>query len=473
MTAKLQFQSLRHQYLDVFFLKNLVNILLTLGTFPRIGLAQYVNFHTDTLQRFLRPGSEGGGEFILIIALFYITQGFVLTPFRTGIQHFALHRSFHHVSVRGIESQHQPQHHQKQYFHEPILSGPHPVKQALFTRQKPLAKPDPTKDYSPSVSYLRQAKKVFDIQIESLSHLKSRLDGNFSLAVDCLLDSLQRKNKIILTGVGKSGHIGEKIAATFTSTGAPAVVLNPLNAMHGDLGMVSKGDVILALSYSGETEELLRILPNLKRAQAKIIALTGQPQSTLARNADLHLDVSVPREACPHNLAPTSSTTAMLVLGDALAMVVLSTRGFKKDDFARFHPGGSLGRHLLLKVQDVMRPADQVVISRGSDTVRQALAAMTAKRCGAAMIVDAKGKLIGIYTHGDFARSFQTDASIGTTPLQDVMIRNPISVQIDKLAAEVLNIFEKHRIEDLVVVNHRNQPIGLIDVQDLTKLKLL
>ncbi len=323
------------------------------------------------------------------------------------------------------------------------------------------------------MNYLSQAHKVFDIEIDSLRALKSRLDGDFSLAVDTILQTLQRKGKIIVVGVGKSGQVGEKIAATFTSTGATAVVLNALNAFHGDLGVVSKGDIVLALSYSGETEELLRILPNLKRSATKLIALTGQSQSTLALNADVHLDVSVKREACPLNLAPTSSTTSMLVLGDALAMVVLSARGFKKEDFAQFHPGGSLGRNLLLKVQDVMRSADSVVISRTTDTVGKALADMTAKRCGAAMVVNAKGQLAGIYTHGDFARSFQSNKDIGDARLRDVMIKNPVSVQIDKLAVEVLNIFEKHRIEDLVVLNRQKKPVGLIDVQDLTKLKLL
>jgi len=323
------------------------------------------------------------------------------------------------------------------------------------------------------VNYLSQAHKVFDIEIDSLRALKSRLDGDFSLAVDTILQTLQRKGKIIVVGVGKSGQVGEKIAATFTSTGATAVVLNALNAFHGDLGVVSKGDIVLALSYSGETEELLRILPNLKRSATKLIALTGQSKSTLASNADVHLDVSVKREACPLNLAPTSSTTSMLVLGDALAMVVLSARGFKKEDFAQFHPGGSLGRNLLLKVQDVMRSADSVVISRTTDTVGKALADMTAKRCGAAMVVNAKGQLAGIYTHGDFARSFQSNKDIGDARLRDVMIKNPVSVQIDKLAVEVLNIFEKHRIEDLVVLNRQKKPVGLIDVQDLTKLKLL
>jgi arabinose-5-phosphate isomerase len=323
------------------------------------------------------------------------------------------------------------------------------------------------------VNYLTQARKVFDLEIESLSALKSRLNGDFTLAVSFLLQALQRKGKIIVVGVGKSGHIGEKMAATFSSTGAPAVVLHALNALHGDMGIVAKGDILIALSYSGETEELLRLLPLVKRQGAKLIAFTGKMNSTLAKNADLSLDVSVKREACPLNLAPTSSTTCMLVLGDALAMALLNARGFKKEDFARYHPAGSLGRHLLLKVQDVMRPAHAVVISQSTDTVRQALAEMTSKRCGATMVVNRQGTLAGIYTHGDFARSFQSNKDIGDSLLQEVMTKKPIAVQIDKLAVEVLNIFEKHQIEDLIVLDLKNKPIGLIDVQDLTKLNLL
>lgn len=323
------------------------------------------------------------------------------------------------------------------------------------------------------MSYLKQARRVFDIEIESLLELRSRLDGDFNLAVQTLLQTVQRKNKLIVIGVGKSGHVGEKLAATFTSTGAAAVVLNALNAVHGDLGIVSKGDTILALSYSGETEELLRILPSLRRLDCKLIALTGQPKSSLALNADVHLNVCVKREACPMNLAPTSSTTSMLVLGDALAMALLSARGFKKEDFAKYHPGGSLGRILLLKAQDVMRPAPTVVVSKSSDTVRLALAEMTKKRCGATMVITTKGTLAGIYTHGDFVRSYQTNKNVGDAILSDVMISNPITVLADKLAVEVLNIFEKNQIEDLVVLDRAKKPIGLIDVQDLTKYKLL
>ena len=324
-----------------------------------------------------------------------------------------------------------------------------------------------------AVNYLQRARRVIEIEIAALSKLKKRLNGDFNKSVALTVEALRRRNKIIVIGVGKSGHIGDKIAATLTSTGAPAIVLNALNAVHGDLGLVSKGDVVLALSYSGETEELIRILPALKREGITLIALSGNAQSTLAANADVFLDVTVDREACPLNLAPTSSTTTMLVLGDCLAMAILEARGFKKEDFARFHPGGTIGRNLLLEVADIMRPLDRVVLLKTSDKVNTCLTEMTAKRCGATIVVNRTGQLAGIYTHGDFVRSYQQNRDIGHRPLGEVMTCDPICVRSDKLAAEVLNIFENHRIEDLVVIDKKHKPVGLIDVQDLTKLKLL
>jgi arabinose-5-phosphate isomerase len=320
---------------------------------------------------------------------------------------------------------------------------------------------------------LERAHRVIRLEIAGLQALMRGLDDSFTRAVAALHQTCRRNGKVIVTGVGKSGHVGEKIAATLTSTGCPAVILNPLNATHGDLGLVAKNDTVIALSYSGETEELLRILPGVKRQATTLIAVTGKPRSSLARAADICLHLPVTREACPLNLAPTTSTTAMLVLGDALAMVLLEERGFNKEDFARFHPGGSIGRHLLLGVRDVMRPIDQVAVCRETDTVRTALAEISAKRCGAAIIVNARGTLVGIYTHGDFARGYQTNPAIGTLPLKKVMTPSPITVPVDKLAVDVLNILGQHRIEDLIVVNRAKKPVGLIDVQDLTKVKLI
>lgn len=323
------------------------------------------------------------------------------------------------------------------------------------------------------MSYVSRGRKVIQIEIEALRTIQKRLDESFDHAVELLLQTLQNEKKIIVMGVGKSGHIGQKIAATLSSTGAPSVVLDAGNALHGDLGVVTDGDLLLALSYRGETDELLRVLPPLKRLAIKIIALTGDSDSTLARQADVHLNVRIPKEACPLNLAPTSSTTAMLAMGDALAMVLLEARGFKKEDFARFHPGGSLGRNLLMKVEDVMRRSDQIAILPETARVNEALRLWGERRTGAAILTDSRKRLAGIYTHGDFVRGYQKNPDIGQTRLKEVMTRNPITVRVDKLAVEVLNLFQKHRIDDLVVVDNQRRPVGLVDAQDITKLKLM
>ena len=293
------------------------------------------------------------------------------------------------------------------------------------------------------------------------------------MAVKLLREAIERRCKIVVLGVGKSGHIGEKIAATLTSTGAPAVVLNSLNALHGDLGVVSAGDVILTLSYSGETEELIRILPALARFDVQKISLTGNSTSTLAKASDVVLDVSVSQEACPHNLAPTSSTTTMLALGDALAMVLLEERGFTREDFARFHPAGQLGRSLLLRVRDIMRSGEQAALVTDTTAVIEVLKELTARRAGAALVVDDEGRLKGIFTHGDFARRFPSDPQIGTRPVGEVMTVNPVTIHADKLAAEVLMMLEQHRIDDLVVTDADGKPLGVVDSQDLSRLKIL
>ena len=318
-----------------------------------------------------------------------------------------------------------------------------------------------------------RARRVLSVEINELERLAGRLDGDFTHAVQLLRETVERRGKIVVLGVGKSGHIGEKIAATLTSTGAPAVVLDSLNALHGDLGVVSDGDVILTLSYSGETEELLRVLPALSRLSVKKVSLTGNPSSTLAKASDVVLDVSVSQEACPHNLAPTSSTTVMLALGDALAMVLLEERGFTRDDFARFHPGGNLGRSLLLRVRDIMRSGEEAAVVGAADPVIQVLKVLTDKRSGAALVVDEKGLLAGIFTHGDFARRFPSDPAIGTRAVGEVMTANPVTIDADKLAAEVLVVLEQHRIDDLVVTDAGGKPLGVVDSQDLSRLKLL
>jgi len=323
------------------------------------------------------------------------------------------------------------------------------------------------------MDYLEKAGRVLDIEIFELKRLRERLDENFSRAVELIKDAVDMHGKVVVVGVGKSGHIGAKIAATLTSTGSPAVVLDSSNALHGDLGMLADGDVVLALSASGETEELVRILPAIARFQVKIIAMCGDPKSVLAQNAHLFLSVNIEQEACPLNLAPTSSTTVMLALGDALAMVLLEARGFNKEDFAKFHPGGMIGRSMLTRVHQIMRPRQGMAVVSTNASVRDVLKAMTSVRAGAAVVIGDDQELIGIFTHGDFVRHFQSDPRIGERLVADLMTLNPVTVHKDKLAVEVLSLLERHRIDDLVVIDDNNVPVGVVDSQDLTRLKLL
>ena len=323
------------------------------------------------------------------------------------------------------------------------------------------------------MDFVEKAKRVFEIELAETARVAARLDGSFSLAVEAILRCVEARGKVVVMGVGKSGHIGEKIAATLTSTGSPAVVLNSLNALHGDLGVVADGDVVLALSYSGETDELLNVLPALARFDVRIVAITGNPNSFLARHAEIHLDASIQEEACPLGLAPTSSTTAMLVLGDALAMVLLEARGFNKEDFARYHPGGMLGRTLLLKVTQIMRTGDQLAILEPTATVRQVLHRMASCRAGSAILVSADGSLAGVFTHGDFGRHFENVPDLLERPVCEFMTARPVTVDAEKLAVEVLRILERHKIDDIVVVDKNNVPAGLVDSQDLARFRLV
>jgi arabinose-5-phosphate isomerase len=323
------------------------------------------------------------------------------------------------------------------------------------------------------MSHLAHAREVFAIEIAALKAVRARLDESFARAVDLVTAALQNRGKVVVVGIGKSGHIGKKIAATLTSTGAPSVVLNSVDALHGDLGVIADGDLILALSYSGESEEILNLLPALRRFPVKIIAMTGQGKSSLARHSDLVLNVQVPKEACPFNLAPTASTTAMLAMGDALAMVVLRARGFKQSDFARFHPSGAIGRALLLRVRDIMRTGDRHPVAPENVSVKEALLAMTRAKAGCLSVINARGKLAGIFTDGDFRRHMATDDQLLSQPLKSVMTRRPIGVRDDALAVEALKIFNERRIDDLIVVNAKNEPVGLVDSQDLPRLKMM
>lgn len=323
------------------------------------------------------------------------------------------------------------------------------------------------------MNYLASARFVIETEIEGLQRMSSQLDERFITAVEILQETLNNRGKIVVCGVGKSGNIGHKIAATFNSTGATAVVMDSQNAVHGDLGLLSDGDAVMLLSYSGETRELIDLLPFIKRFAVRIIALTGSPSSTLSRFSEVTLDTSIEREACPLNLAPTSSSTAMLVMCDTLAMVLLESRGFTEKDFARYHPGGSLGRALLTLVSDIMRVDAELPTVSEDENVFATLDAMNRARAGACLILNNAGGLAGIFTHGDFARSFRNDPLLGEKPVANLMTRQPITVRSDALAVEVLNAIGDNRIDDIVVLDADGKPVGLIDTQDLARLKIV
>ena len=323
------------------------------------------------------------------------------------------------------------------------------------------------------MKHLVQARKVFDIELAALKAVRAQLDKSFERAVEMIAEALAQRGKIVVVGIGKSGNVGQKIAATLTSTGSTSVVLNSVDALHGDLGIVNDGDVILALSYSGESEELLNLLPALKRFSVRIISFTGNLKSSLARHSDVALNIKVPKEACPFNLAPTSSTTATMVMGDALAMAVLQARGFKQKDYARLHPSGAIGRAMLLKVGDIMRSGNRNAVAGESLTVKEALLVMTRAKSGSLSVVNARGKLAGVFTDGDFRRHMAGDENLLSRPLKKVMTQNPVCIRDDALATEALKIFNERNIDDLIVVNARHLPVGLVDSQDLPKLKIV
>lgn len=321
------------------------------------------------------------------------------------------------------------------------------------------------------ISHIVRGKKVFEDEIDALKVIGDELDNSFDEAVEAMRKAINSGHKIIIVGVGKSGLIGDKIAATLTSTGAPSVVLDTMNALHGDLGIVQDGDACIAMSYSGETAELLTLMPFLKRFDISIIGMTGKPNSTLAQLSDVVLNTHVEREADPLNLAPTSSSTAMLVMGDALAMALLEAQNFTKEDFARSHPGGSLGRALLTRISDIMRT--EFAKLPESSTIMDCIIAMSTARVGACILVHEDGSLAGVFTHGDFARAYQIDTSCGVKPVREIMTPNPVYVEADKLAIVAVKALRDRRIDDLVVLDSENKPVGLIDTQDLVRLKLI
>lgn len=321
------------------------------------------------------------------------------------------------------------------------------------------------------MSHIKRAREVFDVELAAVKAVKRRLNATFNRAVELVTYALAKRNKLVVVGVGKSGNIGRKIAATFTSTGAPAVLLDSVDALHGDLGILNEGDIVLALSYSGETDELIDLLPAMKRFSVRIVAITSAPKSTLGQHADVALNVKVPKEACPFNMAPTASTTASLVMGDALAMAVLDARGFKKSDFAQRHPSGAIGRALLLRVADIMRSGSRNPIAHQTMPVRDALLIMGEAKSGSVSVVNKSGKLAGVFTDGDLRRHLAKDDAVLDQPLAKVMTRRPTTIREDALAADAIRIFNERSIDDLIVVNTRREPVGLVDSQDLPKLK--
>lgn len=322
-------------------------------------------------------------------------------------------------------------------------------------------------------SHLQRAREVFRVELAALKAVERQLDDSFNQAVDLAVAALTARQKIVVVGIGKSGLVGRKIAATLSSTGSTAVVLDAVDALHGDLGIVHDGDVILALSYSGESDELLNLIPALRRFSVRIIAFTGVAASSLAKHSDVVLNIAVPREACPFNLAPTSSTTATLVLGDALAMAILDARGFKQRDFAQRHPSGAIGRALLLRVADLMRQGQRNPVAADTLPVKDALLAMTQAKAGSVSVVNRTGRLVGVFTDGDLRRRMSVDDHILSRTLREVMTRKPICIRDTALAIEAVRIFNERNIDDLIVVNARREPVGLVDSQDLPRLKLL
>ncbi|MDT8282188.1 MAG: KpsF/GutQ family sugar-phosphate isomerase [Gammaproteobacteria bacterium] len=323
---------------------------------------------------------------------------------------------------------------------------------------------------SSGFDFQRLGRNVIAIELAEIQALQSRLDENFSSACELLLKC---KGRIVVTGMGKSGHIGGKIAATLASTGSPAFFVHPGEASHGDLGMITKNDIVIALSNSGNTAEISAIIPILKRFGVPLISMTGDASSTLAREADINLDVSVSKEACPHDLAPTSSTTAALVMGDALAIALLQARGFTAEDFALSHPGGSLGRRLLLHVSDIMHTADRIPKVRESATVSEALLEMSRKGLGMTAIVDTQNTVVGLYTDGDLRRSLDKNIDVRSTAISDVMTKNCRTTTTDVLAASIVKLMEDHGINGLLVTDENNKLIGAFNMHDILRAGII
>jgi len=313
---------------------------------------------------------------------------------------------------------------------------------------------------------LNTAREVLRIEADAISKLITRLDESFVKAVDILFSC---KGRVIVTGIGKSGWIGNKIAATFASTGTPAFFLHPAEGSHGDIGMVVKDDVVLAISNSGETREINELLPLIKRLGVQLISITGNLNSLLAKESDVVLNVRVEKEACPLGLVPTASTTASLAMGDALAISLLKRRGFKKEDYALFHPGGQLGKKLLLKVENLMHRGEEIPIINSDASMKEALLVITSKKLGVTLVVNKRGKLCGIITDGDLRRALEKYPDLLHKKAQEIMIKNPKIIEASSLAVEALQIMEKYSITSLAILNKKKEPVGIIHIHDILK----
>ena len=322
------------------------------------------------------------------------------------------------------------------------------------------------------------ARKVFEVEIDGLEKTRDSLGVAFVATVRLMVDTLEADGLVVVTGVGKSLHVAEKMSAVFASTGTRSIVLNPVQAMHGDLGMTSPRDMLIALSFSGESEEVVKLVPAIRRHGLKVVAVTGNPDSTLARASDLTLPIPCGAEACPFGMAPTNSATATMAMGDALAMAMVEARKFTVEEYAGNHPAGAIGRALTLKASDVMRRGGDFAKVPPSATVLQSLMAMTRAKAGSAVVADCDGRLAGIFTDGDFRRmvaerSSEDVASTLSAEVSKVMTKSPMSIRDTAYAAEIVKVFERRRIDDLPVVDEAGRVVGLVDIQDLPKMKVI
>ncbi len=317
---------------------------------------------------------------------------------------------------------------------------------------------------------IKKAKDLIQIEIDSLKGLSKNIDSQFIRAIDLILKC---KGRVVVSGMGKTGIIGRKISATLSSTGTPSIWMHSAEAFHGDLGQVKSSDVVILISHSGETLETKRLVPRIKRNGSKIIAITGNVRSSLAKYSNVVLNVSVKKEGCPLGLAPMSSTTATLVMGDALAACLISRRNFKKNDFAEYHPGGTLGKKLLLKVEDIMRKGDQLAVVKENLLVKDVLFKITKARCGSACVSNIKGKFIGIFTDGDLRRQIEEDSDVLNCKVKNVMTKNPTTISKDQLAVDALKILREKKVDELPVMDQNKKLVGLLDIQDLLKVGLV